>query len=40
MRHRSSSRYISDLRINRLHEDILDIEKYMSTELKTELFVE
>ena len=40
IRHKSSTRYVCDLKMQKLHEDIMDIEKYISTELKIEVFIE
>ena len=40
IRHKSSTRYVCDLKMHKLHEDIMDIEKYISTELKIEVFIE
>ena len=40
IRHKSSNRYICDLSLNKLHEDILDVEKFISTELIIEVFID
>lgn len=31
---------MADLNLGKLHEDILDVEKFISTELKIEVFIE
>jgi hypothetical protein len=40
IRHKSSTRYVCDLKMQKLREDIMDIEKYISTEIKIEVFIE
>jgi hypothetical protein len=40
IRHKSSTRYVCDLNMKKLHEDIMDVEKYISTEVKIEVFIE